>query len=110
MPTPCPTATTVTGQYSPAATGPTPCASAPVGHNVTYQADKHFGASAYTIVVLCLGHQTEIMTYGRGSFTVFEDFLAYKSGVYILTAQGSVAMPLRFWAGVLTTTLTTGSW
>jgi len=45
--------------------------------------DKHYGKSFYGVSSVA-AIQTEIMTNGpvEGSFTVFADFLAYKSGVY----------------------------
>jgi len=75
----------VTGKY-PACSGegPTPachkqCES---GYPKTYTADKHKGKSAYSVPASKIA--TEIMTNGpvEGAFTVYEDFLAYKSGVY----------------------------
>lgn len=65
--------------------GPTPkCKhTCEAGYNVTYEKDKHYGSSAYSV------HgvekiMTEIMTNGpvEGAFTVYADFPQYKSGVY----------------------------
>jgi len=53
-------------------------------NGATWKTDKHFGATSYSISSKVTSIQTEIMTNGpvEGAFTVFEDFLAYKSGVY----------------------------
>lgn len=54
-----------------------------VGYNVTYPNDKHYAMSSYAV----RGEkqiQTEIMTNGpvEGAFSVYKDFLTYKTGVY----------------------------
>jgi cathepsin B len=66
--------------------GPTPaCVKQCIPQYTTpYTQDKHFGVSSYSVS----GVQkimTEIYTNGpvEGSFTVYEDFLSYKSGVYV---------------------------
>jgi cathepsin B len=53
------------------------------GYTPDYKDDKHFGASAYAVKSV-QQIQTEIMTNGpvEGAFTVYADFLSYKSGVY----------------------------
>jgi len=53
------------------------------GYNSTYSHDKHFGASAYSVNGV-KQIQTELMTNGpvEAAFTVYADFLTYKSGVY----------------------------
>lgn len=58
------------------------------GYNTTYTNDKHFGKSAYSIADDETQIMTEIMTNGpvEGAFTVYADFLSYKSGVYQHTA------------------------
>lgn len=54
------------------------------GYNVSYNNDKHFGASSYSVSSDVSQIQAEIMTNGpvEGAFTVYEDFPTYKSGVY----------------------------
>lgn len=53
-------------------------------YSTGYQADKHFGQSSYSVTGINK-IKTEIQTYGsvEGSFSVYEDFLTYKSGVYV---------------------------
>lgn len=57
-------------------------------YNSTFAADKKFGKSAYSISSDEQQIMTEIMTNGpvEGAFTVYADFLSYKSGVYQHTA------------------------
>ncbi|KAI0229188.1 Cathepsin B [Lamellibrachia satsuma] len=59
-------------------------------YNVTYNADKHYGKSAYSVRARVEQIQTEIMTHGpaEGAFTVYADFPTYKSGVYQHTSGG----------------------
>ena len=64
--------------------GPTPhcektCES---GYNVPFDKDRHFGEKAYGVRGV-ENIQTEIMTNGpvEGAFRVYEDFLAYKTGI-----------------------------
>jgi len=54
------------------------------GYPKTYTQDKQFGASAYAVPSNADKIATEIMTNGpvEGAFSVYEDFLTYKSGVY----------------------------
>ncbi len=54
------------------------------GYSVDYEKDKIYGASSYSIPSNEQAIMTEIMNHGpvEVSFTVYEDFLAYKSGVY----------------------------
>nr|CAH04630.1 cathepsin B [Suberites domuncula] len=54
------------------------------GYDVSFEKDKHFGASAYSVRSSVEAIQTEIMTNGpvEGAFTVYADFPTYKSGVY----------------------------
>ncbi len=54
------------------------------GYNIAYKDDKHYGESAYAIREV-EKIQTEIMTNGpvEGTFTVYQDFLSYKSGMSI---------------------------
>lgn len=50
----------------------------------SWQQDKQYGASAYAVPSDVAKIQTEIMTNGpvEAAFSVYEDFLTYKSGVY----------------------------
>ncbi|XP_067008596.2 cathepsin B [Anabrus simplex] len=54
------------------------------GYSITYKKDLHFGKSSYSIENHPSQIQLEIMTNGpvEGAFTVYEDFVHYKSGVY----------------------------
>ena len=63
--------------------GPTPhcektCES---GYNVAFDKDRHYGDKSYSVRGV-ENVQTEIMTNGpvEGAFSVYEDFLAYKTG------------------------------
>lgn len=76
-----------TGKYQPCGqTVPTPRCNATCipQFNSTYAADKHRGKSVYSISRRIEEIRTEIMTHGpiEAAFTVFADFLTYKSGVY----------------------------
>jgi len=53
-------------------------------NNATFSQDKHFGSSSYAVPSDVASIQTEIMTNGpvEAAFTVYEDFVSYKSGVY----------------------------
>jgi len=53
------------------------------GYPISYQNDKHFGVSSYGVQGLDNIRQ-EILTNGpvEAAFTVYEDFMNYKSGVY----------------------------
>uniref|UniRef100_A0A1B6C2V6 Peptidase C1A papain C-terminal domain-containing protein n=2 Tax=Clastoptera arizonana TaxID=38151 RepID=A0A1B6C2V6_9HEMI len=53
-------------------------------YNVNYESDKHYGQSAYSVNGGEEQIKKEIMTNGpvEGSFTVYADFVSYKSGVY----------------------------
>jgi cathepsin B len=53
-------------------------------NSTTYSKDKHFGQSVYTVKSLEEQIQSEIMKNGpvQTAFSVYEDFLSYKSGVY----------------------------
>jgi len=66
--------------------GPTPectqkCRS---GYDKSYDNDKYFGKSAYNVGSSAANIQTEIMKHGpvEAAFSVYSDFLLYKSGVY----------------------------
>ena len=54
------------------------------GYSPAYKDDKHFGASAYSVSSDVTQIQTEIMKNGpvEAAFTVYADFLSYKTGVY----------------------------
>ena len=69
--------------------GPTPkCKrTCEAGYNNTFNNDKHFGKTAYSVRSDQAQIQKEIMTNGpvEGAFTVYSDFLSYKSGVYQYT-------------------------
>eukprot|EP01136_Pigoraptor_vietnamica_P025169 Opistho-1_new@78888 len=54
------------------------------GYPVAYSSDLYKGASSYSVGSSDAEIQTEIMTNGpvEGAFTVYEDFVTYKSGVY----------------------------
>lgn len=53
-------------------------------YSVQYKADKRFGKSSYSVSSNQQQIQKEIMTNGpvEGAFTVYEDLIQYKSGVY----------------------------
>ena len=54
------------------------------GYNVSYKKDKYRGKNAYNVMSDEANIQTEIMTNGpvEAAFSVYSDFLLYKSGVY----------------------------
>lgn len=54
------------------------------GYNVSYKEDKHFGKKSYSLERNVKQIQTEIFKNGpvEGAFSVYADFLNYKSGVY----------------------------
>ncbi|CAH8429850.1 unnamed protein product [Schistosoma guineensis] len=53
-------------------------------YKIPYAQDKHRGKSSYNVAAYEMSIQKEIMKYGpvEASFTVYEDFLNYKSGIY----------------------------
>jgi len=63
---------------------PTPACNQTCGNGADWKGDKHVGASMYGVGADVKSIQTEIMNNGpvEGSFTVYADFLTYKSGVY----------------------------
>ena len=76
-----------TGKYPPC--GPTQETPACVkkcqdGYPVAYEKDKHFFEKGYSISSDPAVMKTELMTNGpfEVAFTVYEDFLTYKSGIY----------------------------
>jgi len=63
---------------------PTPRCNTTCENGAAWKSDKHFGTTFYGVVPSVAAIQTEIMTNGpvEASFSVYEDFLAYRSGVY----------------------------
>ncbi|CAH1994123.1 unnamed protein product [Acanthoscelides obtectus] len=57
------------------------------GYDVQYDKDKHYGANAYSVSSDPKQIQAEIMKNGpvEGAFSVYSDFVNYKSGVYVHT-------------------------
>lgn len=55
------------------------------GYNVPYEEDKHFGKTSYSIARDINQIQEEIYKNGpvEAAFTVYEDLLNYKDGLYI---------------------------
>ncbi|XP_061393187.1 cathepsin B [Musca vetustissima] len=53
-------------------------------YNIDYKTDKHYGSKAYSVSRNIQDIQKEIMTNGpvEGAFTVYEDLILYKDGVY----------------------------
>jgi len=82
----------VNGSYQPCGSiQPTPdCANQCVDNTTSWSDSKHFGASAYGVDSDPEQIKQEIMDHGpvEAAFSVFEDFLAYKSGVYQHTSGG----------------------
>lgn len=54
------------------------------GYKPTYDEDKHYGSKSYSIGQKPVEIQKEIFTNGpvEAAFTVFEDLIMYKDGVY----------------------------
>ncbi|XP_051234828.1 cathepsin B [Dicentrarchus labrax] len=54
------------------------------GYTPSYKEDKHYGKTSYTVLSEVEQIQYEIYKNGpvEGAFTVYEDFVQYKSGVY----------------------------
>ena len=54
------------------------------GYKKSYESDKHYGANAYSVRRDVRVIQREIMTNGpvEGVFTIYEDFMSYRNGVY----------------------------
>ena len=54
------------------------------GYPIPYEQDKHFFKSVYSIPKSVREIKTELMNFGpiEVGFTVYEDFLTYKSGIY----------------------------
>jgi len=53
-------------------------------YKIEYTKDKHFGSSTYSVHSSETQIQTELMNHGpvEAAFSVYEDFIQYKSGVY----------------------------
>jgi cathepsin B len=75
---PCPTICGQNECATPACPWPT------CGNGANWANSRHFGASAYSVSSKVDMIQTEIFNHGpvEAAFTVYNDFLAYKSGVY----------------------------
>jgi len=81
------------GQYVPCSSlpaYPTPkctkeCDSQAVNYTTSYSSDKRHFQSEYSVPSVVSKIQTEIMTFGpvEASFSVYEDFETYVSGVYV---------------------------
>jgi len=54
------------------------------GYSTSYEQDKHYGASTYAVRAAEKQIETELFKNGpvEAAFTVYADFLTYKSGVY----------------------------
>jgi len=80
QPNPCPT-----NEY------PTPACTKKCQDGETWTGAKHFGASSYSVSGES-DYMTEVAKNGpiEVAFTVYEDFLAYKSGVYKHTSGGEL--------------------
>jgi len=75
----------VTGKYQPCGdTVPTPACNKTCQDGSAWASAKHFGASSYAVSSDQTAIMTEIYTNGpvEGTYDVYEDFVAYKSGVY----------------------------
>jgi len=66
------------------ASQPTPPCTGQCEDGSVWASDKHFGESSYSVSSAVQDIQNEIMTNGpvEAAFSVYEDFLAYKNGVY----------------------------
>lgn len=76
-----------TGKYEPCgASKPTPACKKQcvTGYSGSYATDKWVAESVYSVPSNVEKIQTEIMTHGpvEAAFTVYQDFLTYKTGVY----------------------------
>ena len=81
--------------------GSCPTACSEKGYQTPYASDIHKADTAYSLSSVA-SIQNDIMTYGSVSaaFTVYEDFVAYKSGVYSHTtgsALGGHAVKIIGW-------------
>jgi len=74
-----------TGKYGPCPDiVPTPACTKKCENGADWTKDKHFGSSSYGVPARVADIQNEIMKHGpvEVAFTVYQDFLTYKSGVY----------------------------
>jgi len=74
-----------TGKYGPCPpVVPTPACTKKCEDGKDWTADKHFGSSSYGVPSRVADIQNELMNHGpiEVAFTVYQDFLTYKSGVY----------------------------
>lgn len=77
----------VTGKYDPCegdASTPSCESQCQTGYSATYDKDLRFGATSYSVDANEQAIMTEIFNHGpvEAAFTVYNDFLTYKSGVY----------------------------
>jgi cathepsin B len=92
-----------TGKYGPCPpTTDTPACPRKCIDGSPFAADKHYGAKSYGVSSRAEDIKNEIMNKGpvEAAFTVYEDFLAYKSGVYKHTTGrmlGGHAIKLLGW-------------
>jgi len=91
-----------TRQPCPQAEYPTPDCPSTCSNGADFEGSKHYGNQAYSVGPDVTAIQTEIMTNGpvEVAFTVYEDFLAYKDGVYVYTtgaALGGHAVKMLGW-------------
>lgn len=78
-----------------------PNACSNTNYKTTWSNDKHFATSSYNLNTIT-DLQTDLVTRGSvtAAFTVYEDFLTYKSGVYHYTtgqALGGHAVEIQGW-------------
>ena len=74
-----------TGKYGPCgASQPTPRCNQTCVNGASFSSDKWFADTVYGVPSQVDKIQTEIMTHGpvEAAFSVYNDFLTYKSGVY----------------------------
>jgi len=74
-----------TGKYGPCPeVVPTPACTKKCENEATWATDKHFGSSSYGVPARVADIQKEIEAHGpvEASFSVYQDFLTYKTGVY----------------------------
>ena len=92
-----------TGKYGPCGSSkPTPSCKRSCANGADFNSDKWTADSVYSVPSNVEKIQTEIMTHGpvEAAFTVYNDFLTYKSGVYHHTsgsALGGHAIKIVGW-------------
>jgi cathepsin B len=107
-----------TGKYGPCpAVVPTPACTKACQDGSDWNKDKHFGSSSYGIPGRVADIQNEILNHGpvEAAFSVYQDFLTYKSGVYSHTSGsmlGGHAVKILGWGveGGLNYWLVANSW